>query len=102
MKIPKIRHFFKRHKTVLNNIFITQRDKVKTSQTPEIRGFQTFQADFGVYLVFIAQKNVVVPCGSCGAATFFLPKKSAAHISGKIHTVLNALQAVQSRIIQTV
>ena len=50
------------------------RDKVKTSKTPEIRGFQIFQVEFGVHLVFIAQKIVVVPCGSCGAAAFFLPK----------------------------
>ena len=50
------------------------RDKVNTQKTPKIRGFQTFQAEFAVYLPFIAQKIVVVPCGSCGAATFFLPK----------------------------
>ena len=45
-----------------------------TPKTPKIRGFQTFQAEFAIYLPFIGQKIVVAPCGSCGAATFFLPK----------------------------
>ena len=71
------------------------RDKVKTSNTPEIRGFQTFKAEFAVYLLFIGEKIVVAPCGSCGAATFFIhyrdEKISGAHLRKEIHAALAML-----------
>ena len=77
------------------------RDKVNTPKTPKIRGFQIFKAEFAVYLPFIAQKIVVVPCGSCGAAAFFLPKNQRRtsqerNTRRSCYAVLFALYAVLS------